>query len=251
MEPFRAGQAVLASNFQVMRQGESQGQCCTQQTYETQCFRQHVPHLPAETPKAPGTSSQDRQYYLGSRQLPVRSETRMARRVSEEERAEASYFRERRRRRRLQGTIRAERAWRARQSNSDAQPLTRRLDMHTAGPLVVSRTNPRYFTAVGAPEKAIYSPDHMSTTTCTMVWVSGRTARRSRSGSTSMPTWSCSLSEGTISSGSGDGSSFAAISWHQRMCTSAWSRSPGRGPDPAQPATASRSLIYRLLIRLT
>ena len=28
--------------------------------------------------------------------------------------------------------------------------------MQTAGPLVVSRTNPRYFTAVGAPEQAIY-----------------------------------------------------------------------------------------------
>jgi hypothetical protein len=51
MEPFRAVQAVLASNFQVMCQGEAQSHCCTQQAHETQCFRQHVPSPSSGHPK--------------------------------------------------------------------------------------------------------------------------------------------------------------------------------------------------------
>lgn len=77
MEPFRAVQAVLASNFQVMCQGEAQSHCCTQQAHETQCFRQHVPSPSSGHPKGTGTSSQDRQYYLSSRQPLVSSETLM------------------------------------------------------------------------------------------------------------------------------------------------------------------------------
>jgi hypothetical protein len=74
MEPLGAAQVVLTSDLQVMGQGEPQSHCRTQQADETQCFGSMFITF-RWAPKAPGSSGQDRHYYLGSRQLPVRSET--------------------------------------------------------------------------------------------------------------------------------------------------------------------------------
>jgi hypothetical protein len=77
MEPFRAVQAVLASNFRSCVRVMPKATAAHNRLTKRSVFANMFPHLPAGTPKAPGTSSQDRQYYLGSRQPPVSSETLM------------------------------------------------------------------------------------------------------------------------------------------------------------------------------
>ena len=88
------------------------------------------------------------------------------------------------------------------------------------GPLAVSSANPRYFSAVEAPQQAVYlTGSHVNNNFHDGLGL-GAIARKSRNGSTSTPIWSCSLSGVTTSFASGGGNSFGA-SWVRPTCTSA------------------------------